>query len=196
MKLKRSTALVLSLLFMVLPIQTSFAASPEEESNLSTARSISEETLVEKDLNLLDLSMPYSETTQYTDEQGKLCTLTLNFTPAPQNRGSSTNNASVGTWTSSFTAGIINMSYTFDLSKSGSQWVISNARNHKYSGAFMTFSNASLYISRSTSTASFPAEINASVFVSVFDNQWFVISQSTATMYTTVSSSGTMTLYY
>lgn len=88
------------------------------------------------------------------------------------------------------------MSYQFDASKSGSHWVISNARNHDYNGVFMTFSNPKLGISRSTSTASFPAEVNASVDISVFDNQWVKLYNSKGIMYTQITDGGTMTLYW
>ena len=52
----------------------------------------------ETDLNRMDLSKPFSETEQYTDENGTSVIVTVSYTPAPATRGSSTTTASSGTW--------------------------------------------------------------------------------------------------
>ena len=143
----------------------------------------------------VDLTKPFTQTIHVDTESETPGILTLTFTPKPQTRGSSTNEASVGTWTSSYT-GINNMSYQFDLEKVGTQWKMSNPRNHTYSRVFTTFSNPSLKISRATSTNTFPCEINASVTAELFDNQWISLGTELWYMYTTVTHDGVMTLYW
>jgi len=171
---------------------TAFAAKVPVDATYET----SDEINIDVILDDIDLSQPYSKTEYHTDEDGNEITLTLDFTPAPQTRGSSSNDASVGTWTSSYSDATTSMSYKFDVSKSGTQWTISNARTHLYSGLFCTFSDPSLTISRATSTSSFPAEINATVGVSFFDNGWIHIYSTVWWMTTKITSDGTMTLYW
>lgn len=187
-KLSKLFSIVLAMV-MILGMSTTTALASE-------APATTDNFLLSTDLDSLDLDKPFTETKYVTDSDGNQVTLKLSFTPAPSisPMGSSTNPASVGTWTSSVDMGVIKMSYKFDLSKSGSQWKISNGREHSYSGLFCTFSNNSLSISRSTSTSSFPAEINASVDAQVFDNAWVPLYSGTWLMSTTVSSGGTMTL--
>jgi hypothetical protein len=148
------------------------------------------------DLESFDFTMPYTETHHFVDDKGTTSTLDLSFVPDLP-RGSSSNPASTGTWTSSYNAGIVSMSYRFDVGRSGTQWTISNGRDHTYYAVFTSFSNPSLSISRSTSTASFPAEINARVEYAVFDNQWVgPIASGSCWMRTEITSGGTMTLYW
>lgn len=138
MKKLLSTILSLTLLFAL-----SVPAFAAEQPTTTPAPAIT------VDLDNIDLTQPYSDTTVvYTDDNTPV-TLTMEFTPAPQTRGSSTNDASVGTWTSHYNDPISSMSYEFDLEKSGSQWKMTNARSHSYSGVLMSFSNPSLKISRS-----------------------------------------------
>lgn len=173
-------------------------ATQASESQTQPSVAITQEAVIDVNLDSLDLSKPYTKIKEYKDAEGNPYTLEMKFTPntiAPQ-AGSSTNPASVGTWTSSYDNGIISHSYQFDLSKSGAQWVISNARNHAYTGIFISFRNPRLYISRATSTASFPAEVNASVEMTLFDNQWVKIYDGQGVMYTQVTSGGTMTLHW
>lgn len=154
-------------------------------------------SVFEQDLNSIDLSKPFTETHSFIDENGESITTELSFEPSPfQTYGSSTNPASPGTWTSRYTGagGTVTMSYKFDLIKSGSQWKMSNAREHSYSGLFCTFNNPKLYISRAASTSTFPAEINASVGVKLFDNSWVPLGSTVWIMSTTVNSAGTMKL--
>ena len=141
----------------------------------------------ETDLNRMDLSKPFSETEQYTDENGTSVIVTVSYTPAPATRGSSTTTASSGTWTSKATYGVISMSYQFNLSKSGTEWKITNGRNLHYSGVLCSFSNPSLRISRSVSTASSPAEINGSVTAKT------AVNSAVCLLTTKVSHNGTVT---
>ena len=147
---------------------------------------------IEIELNNMDLSQPYSESNTYIDENGNEYTTTLSFIPS---KTRSSNPASVGTWTSKYDGFGMNMSYKFDVSKSGTQWKISNARSHTYSGIFLKFTSPKLYISRAVSTNSFPAEVNAEVTVDYLDNQWVHLYTNTWIMYTTIDSGGTMTVY-
>lgn len=156
---------------------------------------------INTNLKSMDLSRAYSKTYSFTDSQGELVTLELNYTPSSSNDsgigtlGTVTNPASVGTWTSTVNySGLLSMSYKFDLDKSGSQWKMSNARSHTYSGLFCKFYNNNLKISRALSTSTYPCEINGSVDAHVFDNAWIPLYTATMLMTTTVNSSGTMTL--
>ncbi|MED4082587.1 hypothetical protein P4637_18105 [Halalkalibacterium halodurans] len=158
------------------------------------------DSIIEADLDSIDLSEPFSQTFVYEDEYGIEHEYGLSFEPNYDNEsdfqalGSSTNTATVGTWRSWY-QGLTHHSYYYDLSKSGSQWRISNAREHKYSAPFTRFSNASLRISRSTSTSTFPAEINGGVDYVRFDTQWIgPLDSGRMTLRTTVSSKGTLTV--
>jgi len=147
---------------------------------------------LEIDLNDLDLTQPFTMTQQFINADGEPVTIEYSFTPALQTRWSSTYTAAVGTWTFSYNS-IASMSFQVDMERSGSQWKLSNARNHTYSAPFTTFSDAKLSISRAVSTSTFPAEVNASVVAKVFDNQWFALYTITAWFTVTVSSSGVVT---
>ena len=76
------------------------------------------------DLNNFDESQPYSETLHF-EKDGQPVTVTLSYTP-PLTRDPATE----GTWKSDAFLGLSQVWITdFDLSKSGSQWKISNARD-------------------------------------------------------------------
>jgi len=185
--MKKIISIILSVAMLFSLSVTAFAAEPMSDIP-------NPDQLLTASLDELDLSKTYSDTKVVYDDEGNPITLSFEFEPTPRTRGSSTNNASVGTWTSSVDYGVISMSYKFDLEKYGSQWKMSNARSHQYSGLFTAFSNPRLTISRAISTNTFPCEINASVDASLFDNQWVHIYSGTWLMSTTVNSSGTMTL--
>lgn len=87
------------------------ADSPEQRQTFSV------------DLNNFDESQPYSETLHF-EKDGQPVTVTLSYTP-PLTRDPATE----GTWKSDAFWGVAGMDYRFDLSKSGSQWKISNARD-------------------------------------------------------------------
>lgn len=185
--MKKFLSFVLSVVMICAISVPAFAAEPE-------TLPLPDNILLQEDLDNLDLTQPYTNTNTVYNEDGDPITVTVNFEPAPMTRGSSTNEAYAGTWTSEVDYGIIQMSYKFDLEKSGSQWKMSNARNHEYRGLFCTFENDSLKITRAVSTNSLPCEINAKVDASVFDNAWVHLYSGTWIMETTVNSSGTMTL--
>jgi hypothetical protein len=190
LKIITSLALVFTFLVGFSPATTSAA-----ESQITPDLSVLEKAVIDIDMDSIDISQPYTETKQYKDEEGNPYTLEMKFTPSPITTfGSESNPASVGTWTSSFNGVVLQMSYQFDVSKSGTHWKISNARNHSYFGVFVTFSNAKLSISNSTSSSSSPAEVNASVDMKIFDNAWIPVGSSVGLMWTTISDGGTMTL--
>jgi len=186
---KSLAGLALSVIMLVATSTTAFASE-----SLSSTKPVTTSVSLNADLESIDFTEPFSDTTVVYDDNGQPITMTLSFVPAPQTRGSSTNDAYAGTWTSEVDYGIIQMSYKFDLAKSGSQWKISNGREHQYRGLFCKFSNDSLKISRSTSTNVYPCEINAKVDADVFDNAWLPLYSGTWLMTTTVNSGGTMTL--
>ncbi len=168
-----------------------------EVSNSKTNQSIevqnfsnAEKVIATKDVSKLDLDKPYIEINEFTDENGDIVTITNTYVPNKLTKGSSTNTASSGIWTSRCTTGIMSMSYRFDLSKSGSSWKISNAREHLYSGLLTEFTNPLLKISRATSTSSYPAEVYATVQVE------FAGSSSTCLLRTSISNNGIMTTYW
>ena len=189
---KSLAGLALSVIMLVATSTTAFASE-----SLSSTKPVTTSVSLNADLESIDFTEPFSDTTVVYDDNGQPITMTLSFVPAPQTRGSSTNDAYAGTWTSEVDYGIIQMSYKFDLAKSGSQWKISNGRDPQPGGKdFMSgkFSNDSLKISRSTSTNVYPCEINAKVDADVFDNAWLPLYSGTWLMTTTVNSGGTMTL--
>ncbi|WP_307477569.1 hypothetical protein [Cytobacillus purgationiresistens] len=175
----------------------SFAMGNEEGEKSPEPTLLTDEGVIfEENLNTMDLSKPFSTTEVFVDSEGNEITVESSFVPSDEitTFGSSTNNASVGVWTSKVNWGTHGMSYKFDVGKSGSQWKMSNARAHDYWGVFVKFSNPSLNISRATSTNSYPAEINSSVKADIFSNAWFHIATTTVRMETTINSKGTMKL--
>lgn len=183
--LKQLTYILLSGLLM-LGISTPVFAAEGSDNNASNDP-IGTEVLTTTDLNTMDLSQPFSQTESYTDENGTPVVVTVSYMPAVQTRGSKTATATSGTWTSRASYGVISMSYQFYLSKSSSQWHISNARNLSYSGILCSFSNPSLYISRATSSSSTPAEVNGSVTAKT------AVNSSVCLLTTKVSHGGTVT---
>lgn len=148
-------------------------------------------------LNLkeVDLTKSFTETNMVCGENDEKMLVSISYEPEQSKvRGTSTNTASVGTWTSTVDYGVISMSYKFDLRKSNGSWKMSNARSHTYSGLFCSFKKANLKISRATAKANFPCEINASVEASVCDNAWVKLYSGTWLMTTTVNTKGKMTL--
>lgn len=111
--LKKALGLLVALSLMV--VGSAFSAlaadSPEQRQTFSV------------DLNNFDESQPYSETLHF-EKDGQPVTVTLSYTP-PLTRDPATE----GTWKSDAFWGVAGMDYRFDLSKSGSQWKISNARD-------------------------------------------------------------------
>lgn len=115
------------------------------------------------DLNNFDESQPYSETLHLEkDGQPVTVTVTLTYTP-PLTRDP----AVEGTWKSEAFWGVAGMDYRFDLSKSGSEWTISNARDLNTNCVGGTIESQGLSIGRATSTSSKAAEVTGSMKVNV-----------------------------
>lgn len=173
---------------------TAFAAETEHYQNVEDVLEVNEDDM-SLDLSDVDLTKSFTETNTVLGENDEEITVSVSYEPVQNKaRGTSTNNASVGTWTSTVDYGVISMSYKFDLTKSNGAWKMSNARSHTYSGLFCSFKNASLKISRATAKTNFPCEINASVNASIFDNAWVKLYSGTWLMTTTVNTKGKMTL--
>jgi len=141
----------------------------------------------EVDLDNFDFNQSISEEVSYRNDDGEWVSKGISFTPSLNARASS-NAASVGAWRSWYNTGVVSMSYWFDVSRSGTQWKMSNARDHQYSGLLTSFSSPSLRITRATSTNSSPAQIDASVVARALG------VSTTWKMQTTINSSGTMRL--
>lgn len=170
-KLKRISSVLLTSV-MLLSTATVFA----NESN-----AIESSNDLEIDINSLDLNDSYYARKEFVNDDGITVIIENTFTPNPNYDPnaiynpmlkSNNNPASVGTWNASSQWGMYGIQYDFDLTKSGSEWTISNGRNLNASGVFVTVSNQNLSIARATSTPSFAAEINGSADMKLFDNQW------------------------
>ena len=184
-------------LLVTMALGMPIAAFANDNSTLSLTTS---ETSIETNLNSMDLNKPFTITENFTNDEGENVTITLDFEPTPnepsfQLNGSKDYTATVGTWRIYYDGPFFNQSYRIDVSKSGTQWKLSNAREHDYDAPFAKFSNASLKITRSLSTPSFPAEANASVYAQLFDTTWIgPIWSGTEYLRTNVSNNGTLTV--
>lgn len=149
--LKKALGLLVALSLMV--VGSAFSAlaadSPEQRQTFSV------------DLNNFDETQPYSETLHF-EKDGQPVTVTLSYTP-PLTRDPATE----GTWKSDAFWGVAGMDYRFDLSKSGSQWKISNARDLNTYCVGGTVEDESLAIGRATSTSSKAAEVTGSMRANV-----------------------------
>ena len=186
--IKKITGIVLSLAMVLGLSVTAFAAEPDNSTLSAPETSIA----IDTDLGEYDLTKPFTVTKEYTDENGTPIVITSKFTPAPATRGSSTTTASVGSWESHATYGVIGMSYEFDLTKSGTHWKISNGRNFTYYGVLVTFTDPKLTITRSISSSSFPAEIDGTVTGTVSAGG-ITAGSSVCMLNTKVSDSGVVT---
>lgn len=148
--LKKALGLLVALSLMV--VGSAFSAlaadSPEQRQTFSV------------DLNNFDESQPYSETLHF-EKDGQPVTVTLSYTPPLtrvlllKERG----NRCI--------LGCRRYGYRFDLSKSGSQWKISNARDLNTYCVGGTVEDESLAIGRATSTSSKAAEVTGSMRANV-----------------------------
>lgn len=112
-------------------------------------------------LNEFDKSQPYVETIHF-EKDGEPGWIKLTYTPALTRDA-----ATEGTWKSEAFWVVAGMSYSFDLSKSGSEWKISNARDLSVNCVGGTVQDQSLSINRSVSSASKPAEVTGKMTCNV-----------------------------
>ena len=154
------------------------------------------EPMLEVDFSTLDLKTPFEIKEEFVNEKGETETVGVVFTPdpnyKPELRWSETYDATVGTWTSYYDGIAADMSYDFDLSKSGSHWKISNPRGPWVSVALSSVSDKKLVINRAISAPSYLAEIMGSCTIEVLDVQWGQAATIDAWIKTTVSDSGTL----
>ena len=92
---KSLAGLALSVIMLVATSTTAFASE-----SLSSTKPVTTSVSLNADLESIDFTEPFSDTTVVYDDNGQPITMTLSFVPAPQTRGSSTNDAYAGTWTS------------------------------------------------------------------------------------------------
>ncbi len=195
MKLKRifTLALVGALAFSF----TTFAAE-SDHSTYDQNIEISNDQISKIDMNKLDLALPITITKEQTKDNGEVVIITSKYTPNKNYNSNillkdTTGNATVGSWKTTVSNIAGSMSFEYDLSKSGSSWKISNARNFSLSVVLSTISNKSLTINRSTSTASYPAEVYANADINVLDTTWGSGATVNAWIKVTVSNSGVIT---
>lgn len=200
------TTIVTLIITTILFGNTTFASStevPEIKDRGEKAISIGHPIQLELndlDLNSMDFSKAFTIEETIIDENGNEAVLGLSFEPSKESEfytaGSKTYDATTGTWRVYYNGGILAyMEYRFDVSKSGSQWKISNERDFDYHALFSKFSNEKLEINRSTSTSTYPAEIRGSVYVELFDTTWVgPIYSGTAWLKTTINSKRKLTV--
>lgn len=152
------------------------------------------------DFNEMDMTKPFEISTQYVNEQGETITIGAIYTPNEDweeitPMWSHDYEATVGTWTSYFDGSIIDgMSYQYDVSRSGSHWKISNARNFLAHCVLSTVRDKQLTINRATSTSSSPAEVMGICTVDVIDTPIGHVMSMDAWIKTTITDGGTLTV--
>lgn len=157
------------------------------------------EVTVDMNSDCFDVTQPYEVSKTIVNDDGKNIVIKAIYTPNedynPTLRWSSTKNATVGTWTSYYDGGIAcSMSYSFDVSRSGSHWKISNGRNLVASAILSTIKNKKLSINRSISSANYPAEIMGVCTVQVMDTSIGAVATIDAWIKTVISDSGKLTV--
>lgn len=184
---------------MIESASIAFAASPnvEDVSNNS-------ESAIVIDLSEVDLTKPYKVEKQFINEYGDEVTIGAVYTPQKNTEEKITPfsrewshqyQATEGTWTSYYDGSILSqMQYTFDVSKSGDHWMISNGRDFYVSMLITNILNKNLRINRSISSFGMPAEITGSCTLRIGDSPLGTISTIDAWIKTTVSDDGVLTV--
>lgn len=199
MKLKRIFTLALTGALVFSSSTIVFAAESDYSNYKQNIEISNEQISSEINMNTLDLTQPIKITKEQVKDNGEVVIVTSEFKPNKNynsnilSRGTVTGTASVGSWKTTVSNIAGSMSFEYDLSKSGSNWKISNARNFSLSVVLSTISNKSLTINRSTSTASFPAEVYANADINVLDTTWGSGATVNAWIKVTVSNSGVIT---
>ena len=186
--MKRMISLLLTLaLFMTMSVPA-FAVDTTETD---------EDSLL-IDLNALDLSESIRIEKTIFDENGNEVTIGLSYTPEEpqvQPYWSKDYEATESTWTAYYNGFIINnMSYEFDVSKSGSHWKISNARNLTASHILATIENKSLTINRAISTPSYPAEVMGMCTVNLIETEIGTLRTWDAWIKSEITDDGVLTI--
>lgn len=151
-------------------------------------------TTLSYDLDSYDLTTGFTETKKVMDQQGRVVEITNTFTPKEKTRGSSTEDATEGTWESYMNYGLYGMSFTFDLAKNpGGGWTISNAGNLNLYAFVVQVENSSVTIERATSSAASPARVVGKATCTLFDIGWIQLYSGTITLEVRVSHDGKLT---
>lgn len=154
---------------------------------------------IDMNSDCFDVTQPYEVSKTIVNDDGEKIVIGAIYTPNqdynPKLRWSSTKNASVGTWTSYYDGGIAcSMSYSFDVSRSGSHWKISNGRNLVANALLSTIESKKLSINRSISSANYPAEIMGVCSIKVLDTPIGSAATIDAWIKTVISDSGKLTV--
>ncbi len=187
--MKKITSLLLALVLvfsMCIPVFATEVVTDTDEATIVV------------DMNNIDVSQPYEITKEFVNDRGETVTLRAVYTPAEPTAvpmWSHSYEATVGTWTSYFDGSIIDgMSYQYDVSRSGTHWKISNARNHVAHCILSTIRDKSLTINRAVSTPTYPAEVMGMCTVEVIDTPIGNLMTVDAWIKTTISDSGVLTV--
>jgi len=187
MKIKKFIGVVLSILLVGC---NSVAAFAEENHGYEGE----EAATIEVNFNEIDINKPYETSCEFVNDNGEQVTLRLVYTPEKEHnsmlRWSKEYDAKVGGWKAYYDGITTEMSYEFDMSKSGSHWKVSNARNHIASAALSSIKNKKLVVNRAISTKTYPAEIMGSCDVEILDTAIGHLMTVNAWIKTTVSDSG------
>lgn len=172
---------------------TAFAADVNTSSNEQH-----DATAIVVDMNNIDVTKPCEITKEFKNDRGETVTLRAVYTPAEPTAvpmWSHDYEATVGTWTSYFDGSIIDgMSYEYDVSRSGSHWKISNARNLMAHCILSSIKDKSLTINRSTSTSTYPAEVMGMCTVEFIDTAIRHLISIDAWIKTTITDNGILTV--
>lgn len=187
--MRKITSLLLALVLVLSMCIPAFAAEVVTDTDEAT---------IVVDMNNIDVSQPYEITKEFVNDRGETVTLRAVYTPAEPTAvpmWSHSYEATVGTWTSYFDGSIIDgMSYQYDVSRSGTHWKISNARNHVAHCILSTIRDKSLTINRAVSTPTYPAEVMGMCTVEVIDTPIGNLMTVDAWIKTTISDSGVLTV--
>lgn len=192
-----SSLLILSICFVSMGNSLAFAADSETVATKSLV-SVQDESAIVVDMNEIDITKPYEITKETINSRGETVTLKAVYTPAKPSiipMWSHEYTASSGTWRSYYDGSIISgMSYEYDVSKYGTHWKISNARNLLAHAVLSTIRDKSLTINRSISAPSYPAEVMGVCTVDFIDTPIGHVVSMDAWIKTTISDGGTLTI--
>ena len=158
-KIKKNALIPLGLLLVATCANNkpSMIASAHELINESIVDLSEEDTScvdVTFNVNDFDLSSAFEFSQTQYNENGDPVEVTISYTPEQTSRAT----ASAGTWNVSSKGSFSTLDWSFTLSKSGSDWTISNVRNMVASYMLGNVANLRYNIGVTTSSGTTPAE--------------------------------------